>query len=170
MSQTECNELRNIEYKTMLLNNNHSEKDKGVLNIQMDNNNINIKQIDNFLQNEKKSTLFQKPWTKLEKMYKIQKLNEYADKFGQNENMSEEQIDNLKKFLLLCLNRKRLQRSKEVIYNKETEEIIEINGLSLNNENNFTLKNIEKKTSTLKNLPKSKKLKVKNKMKSENKN
>ena len=34
---TQCNELRNIEYQTMLLNNKHTDKDKGVLNIQQDN-------------------------------------------------------------------------------------------------------------------------------------
>lgn len=159
---SECNELRNIEYQTMLLSNNHSNKDKGVLNINTETNSKLL--IDTILEEEQNSNLNQIPWSKLEKMYKIQKLNDYADIYGKNENLNTDEIEKLKKFLLLCLNKKRLQRVKDVQYDKDAEMITNIYGLQLNNERNFTLKQIDKKTSTLKNLPKKKKY-IKSKLK-----
>lgn len=151
---SECNELRNIEYQTMLLNNKHTDKDKGVLNVKQHTNTKD--NIDDILEREQTTTtLTHKPWNKLEKMYKIQKLNEYAEIFGQQEELDSGKVDELKTYLLNCLNRKRFQRVKEIIYDKETGEIKSVVGLQVNNDKKFTLKNADhKKTSTLKNLPK----------------
>ena len=54
-----------------------------------------------------------------------------------------------------CLDRKKLQRVKDVIYYKTLGEIKEIPALSYNKSNNhFTLKNLDaKRVSTLKSLP-----------------
>lgn len=154
---SQCNELRNIEYQTMLLNNNHTDKEKGVLNISQDNVTKNI--IDNILDLEQTSNITQKPWNKLEKMYKIQKLNEYAEIFGEKEGLTPCKIEELKEYLLNCLNRKRLQRVKEIVYDKDKSVIKSIIGLQINSEKKFTLKqNDHKKTTTLKNLPKKKRI------------
>ncbi len=154
---TQCNELRNIEYQTMLLNNKHTDKDKGVLNIQQDN--VTKNNIDNILEMEQTTTITQKPWNKLEKMYKIQKLNEYAEIFGEKEGLTLDKIEELKDYLLNSLNRKRFQRVKEISYDKEKSVIKSIIGLQINSEKKFTLKQTDhKKTSTLKNLPKRRKV------------
>jgi hypothetical protein len=54
-----------------------------------------------------------------------------------------------------CLDRKKLQRVKDVIYDKTLGEIKEIPALSYNkSSNHFTLKNLDaKRVSTLKSLP-----------------
>ena len=57
-------------------------------------------------------------------------------------------------FLRNCLDKKKLQRVKDVLYNKETGEITDIPCLCYNkNLKHFTLKNIDKRVSTLKSLP-----------------
>jgi len=159
---SQCNELRNIEYQTMLLSNNHSNKDKGILNINQDGDTKQT--IDDILEQEQNSNLNQIPWSKLEKMYKIQKLNDFAEIYGKNENLNNDEIEKLKKFLLLCLNKRRLQRVKDVQYDKDAEMITNINRLHINSERNFTLKQTDKKSSTLKNLPKKKRT-IKDKIK-----
>ncbi len=54
-----------------------------------------------------------------------------------------------------CIDRKKLQRVKDVNYDKTLGEIIEIPALSYNkSSNHFTLKNLDaKRVSTLKSLP-----------------
>ena len=61
------------------------------------------------------------------------------------------------------MDRKKLQRARDVNYNISTGKIIDIPGLLFNkNTNKFTLKNLDKKGSTLKNLaPKRRKKKKK---------
>ena len=61
------------------------------------------------------------------------------------------------KFLKDCLDRKKLQRIKDVVYDKENGEIKEIPALTyIRTTKHFTLKNIEKRISTLKSLPQNK--------------
>lgn len=159
-----CNELRNIEYQTMLLSNNHSNKDKGILNVKQESN--KKMDIDEMLAQEQTTSLVDKPWSKLEKIYKIQKLNEFAEEFGEKHSLEKNKIQQLKDYLLLCLNRKRLQRVKDLDYDKTTCKIKDVIGLQMNSDKKFTLKQTDKKTSTLKNLTKPKKnLKKKTKTK-----
>ena len=57
-----------------------------------------------------------------------------------------------------CLDKKKLQKVKEVNYNKDTGEIKDIPALFYNKpSNHFTLKNLDKRISTLKGLPPKKK-------------
>ena len=67
------------------------------------------------------------------------------------------------------MERKKLQRVKDVQYDKENGKIISIPGLKFNSKScKFTLKNIDKKGSTLKSLaPKKKIRKRKNKKEKE---
>jgi hypothetical protein len=93
-------------------------------------------------------------WNKLNKTHKLQKLNNYAEKYGTDQKYSAKEIKNLKQFFLDSLERGKLQKTKEVIYDKHTQMINEIPGLFLHPTNhNFTLRITDtKRVSTLKSL------------------
>jgi hypothetical protein len=79
----------------------------------------------------------------------------YAELYAKEKEYNEEEKNNLIRFLKDSLDRKKLQRVKDVIYDKITGEVKEIPGLFYNKTNNhFTLKNLDaKRVSTLKSLP-----------------
>jgi hypothetical protein len=148
----ECIELKNIKYKTMLLNGNIANETKSETD---DILNLNI-----FLENEKNYNITE-PWSKLDKTLKIKKILLFAEKYKLNNMLSEEEKNNMIKFLRECLDKKKLSRVKDVSYNKETGEIIDIPSLSYNkNMKHFTLKNIDKRVSTLKSLPTKNKIEI----------
>jgi hypothetical protein len=93
-------------------------------------------------------------WNKLNKTSKIQKLNHYAEKYGTDQKYGTKEIKSLKQFFLDSLERGKLQKTKEVIYDKNTQMINEIPGLFLHPTNhNFTLRITDtKRVSTLKSL------------------
>lgn len=142
----ECNELKNIKYKTMLLNGIPLKETKI-------NNNNNISCLEKFLENEQQNNI-NGPWCKLDKTVKIKKLLSYVDlcKDKYNLNCDEETI--LITFFRDCLERKKLQKVKDVIYDKNTGTIKDIPALLYNKKNkHFTLKIMDKRISTLKSLP-----------------
>ena len=141
----ECVELKNIKYKTMLMSGNVIQETKTT-------NNMN--NLENFLENEKMTNKAE-PWAKLDKTVKIQKLLAYAELYAKEKEYTEEEKNNLIKFLKDSLDRKKLQRVKDVIYDKISGEVKEIPGLIYNKSNNhFTLRNLDtKRVSTLKSLP-----------------
>lgn len=146
--QEECIELKNIKYKTMLINGvalNESKSSQTMHNL------------DKFLENEK-NTSENEPWCKLNKTIKIKKITEYVnDDYKQQHELDELECENLIKFLKDCLDRKKLHRIKDVIYDKENGAIKEIPALTyVRTTKHFTLKNIEKRISTLKSLPQNK--------------
>lgn len=96
-------------------------------------------------------------WSKLSKTLKIKKLLTYAEKYREENNLSDEDYDKLIIFFKDCLDKKKLQRVKDVEYNRETCEIVNIPSLLHNKiSKHFTLKNVYKKVSTIKCLPKKK--------------
>lgn len=98
-------------------------------------------------------------WSKLSKTIKIKKLLVYANKYKEENNLSDEDYHKLIIFFRDCLDKKKLQRVKDVDYNRETGEITNISALIHNKtSNHFTLKNIYKKVSTVKCLQKKKSL------------
>jgi len=100
-------------------------------------------------------------WNKLSKTIKIQKLLVYAEKYKEENNLSTNDYQNLIIFFKDCLDKKKLQKIKDVDYNRETGEIDNISTLIYNKTNNhFTLKNTHKKVSTLKSLDKKKTIDV----------
>jgi len=148
----ECIELKNIKYKTMLLNGNIANETKSETD---DILNLNI-----FLENEKNYNITE-PWSKLDKTLKLKKILLFAEKYKLNNMLSEEEKNNMIKFLRECLDKKKLSRVKDVSYNKETGEIIDIPSLCYNkNMKHFTLKNIDKRVSTLKSLPTKNKIEI----------
>ena len=120
--------------------------------------NINI---DEMLEMEKQNNKGES-WNKLDKTMKIQKLHSYAEKYGKENSLSQPKIRDLKKFFADCLERNKLSKTKEVIYDKEKLEIQSIPQLHLNKETkNFTLKQLEKRLSTIKSLTPKKTIKNK---------
>ena len=67
--------------------------------------------------------------------------------------LNENEYQLLLLFFRDCLDKKKLQRVKDVNYNKDTGEIKDIPALCFNKpSNHFTLKNLDKRVSTLKGL------------------
>jgi hypothetical protein len=143
IEKNDCNELKNIKYKTMLLN--------GV-SIPESKSSNDISNLDKFLENEKNNNV-NEPWCKLNKTIKMKKLNEYVDKYKEENDLSLEEAELMLTFLKDCIDRKKLQRVKDVIYDKENGIIKEIPALCyMKTSKHFTLKNVDKRVSTLKSL------------------
>ena len=153
----ECIELQNIKYQTMLLNGNP----KVVSNKKESGN------ITDFL-NKEKALNKNKPWSKLGKHIKVKLLFVYVDKFCGENQCTELENKELKKYIIKCLERKKLTRVKDVSYDAKSCTIKNIPGLTFDKtKRKFTLRKIDKKNSTLKGLAptKSKKNKPKSKIK-----
>lgn len=139
----ECQELKNIKYKTMLLNGAPLHETKS---------SNDISNLDKFLEDEKNNNV-NEPWCKLNKTIKMKKLQEYVEIYKKNNNLSDDESELLIVFLKDCIERKKLHRVKDVIYDKENGKIKEIPALHYMKSNkHFTLKNIDKRVSTLKSL------------------
>lgn len=144
MSKNECQELKNIKYKTMLLSNNLDLNP----NVKDDINNIDI-----FLEKE---SIFNKsePWNKLDKTVKIKKINEYVNTLTKEHKLNLTEIKNIKKQLMDALDKKQLMKVKDIQYDKEIGIIKNIPNLHFNSTTRkFTLKKSEKHISTSKSLP-----------------
>ena len=156
MSKDECLQLKNINYQTMLLNRKS--------NINSDKSETT--NIDEYLSQEHKHMGGgKKPWNKLEKMIKIEKLNDYVDVLTKEHKIPQDINVNMKKYLRQQLERKKLQRIKDVTYDYTEGKIIKVPGFSLNKTTfKYTLRRIDKKSSVSKSLaPKTKKNKRKKK-------
>lgn len=141
----ECHELKNLKYKTMLLNGVPLQEVKSTSSNDLSN-------LDKFLENEKNNNI-NEPWCKLNKTIKTKKLQEYVEIYKQQNNLNDEESSILFSFLKDCIDRKKLQRVKDVVYNKENGIITEIPALCyIKSNKHFTLKNIDKRVSTLKSL------------------
>ena len=148
----ECLELKNIKYKTMLLNGNnkqfnHTKSEK-------------MAEIDRFLEKERKMNRAE-PWGKLDQTQKMKKIEQFVTTFKREKQQIDEYEQTLlKKYLKECINKKRLQRVKDVLYDKEKGIILSIPNLIYNkSRQRYTLKRSDKRMSTLKSLGKPKKKK-----------
>jgi hypothetical protein len=142
-STDECLELKNIKYKTMLLNGNPLQETKS---------SNNLSNLDKFLEDEK-ITNSNEPWCKLNKTVKTKKLLEFVDTYKKEKGLEEDEAKLLVTFLKDSLDRKKLLRVKDVVYDKNTGIIKEIPALVYTKTNkHFTLKNMDKRLSTLKSL------------------
>ena len=144
VNNEECVELKNIKYKTMLLS--------GVP-IQETKSSNDISNLEKFLENEQNNNK-NEPWCKLDKTIKTKKLTEYVKIYKEENNLNDEETELLIVFFKDCLDRKKFQRVKDVIYDKTSGLIKEIPALSYTKATkHFTLKNIDKRVSTQKSLP-----------------
>ena len=139
----ECVELKNIKYKTMLLSGVPLQETKSA------NDLLNL---EKFLEDEKNNNK-NEPWCKLDKTIKLKKLSLFAEQYKENNNLNHEESQILLVFLKDCVDRKKLQRVKDVNYDKVTGSIKDIPALTyVKTTKHFTLKNIDKRVSTLKSL------------------
>jgi hypothetical protein len=138
----ECADLQNLKYKKMLLTGVPMKETKYSSNLLM---------LDDFLENEK-NTNENEPWCKLNKTMKLKKLLDFVKVYVADNNMDETESEELIAFFKDCLERKRLQKVKDVVYDRNSGNIKSIPSLFYTkNTKHFTLKHIEKKTSTIKN-------------------
>ena len=133
-----------------------NNKYKNIINIfpgSNETNAMNYNIIDSLLEKEKLHNKSE-TWNKLDKTIKIQKLHIFAEKYGKDNNFPVKDIKSLKAFFIDCLEKNKLQKTKDVNYDKEKREIISIPALFFNVSNrNFTLKILDtKRVSTLKSL------------------
>uniref|UniRef100_A0A6C0ERU3 Uncharacterized protein n=1 Tax=viral metagenome TaxID=1070528 RepID=A0A6C0ERU3_9ZZZZ len=139
----ECQELKNIKYKTMLLNGNPIQETKS---------SNDLSNLEKFLENEKNNNQ-NEPWCKLNKTIKTRKLIDFVEVYKNDKKLDKEESELLLIFLKDSLDRKKLQRVKDVIYDKIIGTIKEIPALHyIKNSKRFTLKNIDKRISTVKSL------------------
>ena len=139
----ECHELKTIKYKSMLLNNNAEEKEETV---------ENLSNMENFLEEEKQMNN-NEPWTKLNKTNKIIKFTEFVEKYSVDHSISQLEKKCLLDFLNENLERKKLTKTKEVVYDKDSGKLLSIPNLIYNTSSKkFTLKRCDKRQSTLKSL------------------
>ena len=143
----ECMELKNIKYQTMLLNNNSK----------IFETKPNISNIESFLENEKIVNK-NKPWSKLNKGKKLKLIINFANDYKEKKNISDTQKEQLINYLRLCLDRKKLNKKQDLVYDKENFKIISIQNLVYNKSKmRFTIKKSDKRVSSLKSLaPKNK--------------
>jgi hypothetical protein len=148
----ECQELKNIKYQTMLLNGNSK----------IDSNKQNTANLEDFLEKEKASNKKQ-PWSKLTRSVKLKKIEIFVNEYSIKNDLTLIDKAQLLKYLNSCLNKKKLQRVKDVVYDSKDEKITSIPGLKFNKmKKKFTLRNSERKKSTLKGMiPKRKRKKNK---------
>lgn len=158
----ECVELKNIQYKSMLLNHQNSTVKTKPSEID----------IEKYLKHESKLKT-KLLWSKLDKSIKIKKLVDFASVWV-NKNYTElskkgDKISTIKeieevltKYLKTALQRKKLSKNKEVEYDVENEVIVDIPGLEYKEKRNvFVIKSADKKNATMKNLTPVRRLKEK---------
>jgi hypothetical protein len=145
----ECIELKNIKYKTMLT--------KGVALKETSSSN-DLSNLEKFLDTEKTNNKNEQ-WCKLDKTRKTQKLMAFVETYQKANNLDQEETQILIQFFKECLDKKKLARVKDVVYDKITGEIKEIPAL-LHTKKHFTLKNLDKHVSTMKSLTPKKPVKV----------
>tara|TARA_B100000242_G_C42973112_1_gene451570 strand:+ start:145 stop:696 length:552 start_codon:yes stop_codon:yes gene_type:complete len=143
VSKDECLELKNINYQTMLLNNK--------TNIDGNMSSECSEKIENFLMKEKEMNK-NKSWSKLSKASKLKKLMVYASYYCKKHKCDNNEEKKLKTFLQEALDRRKLQKIKDVIYDIEKGIINDIPKLLfLKDKKRFTIKR-DKKSNTLQNL------------------
>lgn len=149
VSKDECLELKNINYQTMLLNNKSN----------IDGNMASecSEKIETFLKKEKEIHK-NRTWSKLSKASKLKKLSSYAHIYSKKHKLNKEDSNKLQNYLLEALDRRKLQKMKDVLYDIDEGIIIDIPKLIfLKDKRKFTIKR-DKKSNTLQNLaPKTKK-------------
>lgn len=112
-----------------------------------------VSDIDALLDNEKMHNKSES-WNKLNKTTKIQKLHHFAEKYGKDQGYSAKEVKLLKQFFSDSLDRDKLQKTKDVIYDKNAHEISSVPGLFYNpTVRHFTLRVMDaKRVCTLKSL------------------
>jgi len=131
MANEECLELKNIKYKTMLLNKNKKTF--------VDSTN-NVCNLDILL--DKECNLNKKEsWNKLDKSIKMDKINEYIELLTVKHKLTMIEQKTLNEYLSISLDKKNLYKNKDVVYIRESGKLENIPILHFNNNTRkFTIK------------------------------
>lgn len=116
-------------------------------------NSMKMSSLDNLLELEKQQNK-REHWNKLDKTQKTQILHAFAENYGRENALPMKEVKTLKLFFNECLEKGKLNKTKDVVYNRETRSLESIPSLFYNTEKkHFILKNVEgKRVSTLKSL------------------
>lgn len=150
-TKTENQEEKKETKKSTILS---SSKYKSVLpNSETNTTESSLSAIDQLLENENIKNK-KDAWNKIDKTVKIQKLHEFAERYGKDHSLPVKDIKSLKLFFNECMNQMKLQKTKDINYDKEKGVILSIPSLFFNSTNRaFTLKNLDtKRVSTIKSL------------------
>ncbi len=83
------------------------------------------------------------PWNKLEKTFKLKKLYEFAERCAPEHGLSPTETAALKTAFKERINRKQLQKAKDVSYDKQTGNVDHIGVLLFHKEGGFSFKNMD---------------------------
>jgi hypothetical protein len=138
-TEDDCKDLKTIQYRTQML----SGKNTPQVKIQSDTSSL----VESILEKErhvKRNVI----WSRLERSTCISKLNEYAETFGKNNDLTEIEVSSLKKYLFDALNRKKFTKVKDILFDKDEQVIKNIHNLTFNKTTRkFTLRRSDRKSS-----------------------
>ena len=98
-------------------------------------------QVDN-----EKNDRFQKPWTKLDKGTKLNRLSIFVKREQENNDLNDDEKLNLKKLLVHLCNNGSLNKSGDIDYSNELYEIVSIKNLKFDEKNKTYSFEMPKKT------------------------
>ena len=131
---------------------------------------LNLNEWDTFLNDSiHQASQVKQPWNKLTRHERINMLGVFSRRYLEENNLSMEEEPMLYEYLTAAMDKKRLSKVKEIIYDKDKQIITSIPILSYNTVNKrFTLKRLDKRQSTIKSLTPKKNRSLSNGSKSEN--
>lgn len=120
---------------------------------------VDMTRLEHLLENEK-AACRKESWNKIDRGHKIEKLQTFAESYGRENGLADEDIVALKSFFIDCVSKNKLLKTKDVVYNKTTGCIQSIPGLHIYTRtgtptphHTFSLRNLDKaRVSTLKSL------------------
>jgi hypothetical protein len=129
---------KTIKYK-MMTSGLTSSADKG------QSGSTTLEEMTSFLDNESSGSR-KEPWNKLSKTLKYRKIAEYMEVYNKENDLTDEDLSKLSEFLIDCISKKKLNKVKDVTYNKDTGQILNIPVLIYNKiGTKFSLKTTDKK-------------------------
>ena len=140
-NDSDCKEYNSLKYKTMIMTGTNIEPT-------MDTNEEKINMFLSMDMEKNKKGV----WSKLSKTEKVKKIKNYIKTTLLKEhNLTETEISTATKFFSLLMDRKKLSKNNELIYNQEIGLIESIEGLTFNPETRkFTINSdkpqVKKKT------------------------
>mgnify|MGYP001181082106 CR=1 FL=1 len=141
---TDCIELKNIQYKTMLEKGNDNFIVPNVHNFQ------NLSSVETILDKERENYKLES-WNKLNNTIKRQKIINFVDNYISTNNLSVIDKQNMLNSIFKYLDKNMLQKTKDVDYDKDNGIILDIPALEYNTLNKrFTLKKNIKTASSIK--------------------
>ena len=123
------------------------------MNTDTSNNEIPAQEIniDDLLELENQQNK-KETWGKLNRTLRLHLLHNYAEKYGKENGAQPKEVKQLKQYLTISLDTKKLNRAKDLAYDRDKQEIINIPHLFFHPITRvFTLRN-ESRISTLKSL------------------